>query len=1087
MAIDKNIKKKIDSMIMDSVESPGSTAIVPEQITSPAEIATTDPDVFTGESEQVAGVLTDSIKAGISAAKRQKEFVKAQGQVPINRPVVPQGQQDPLGAQIIKEQEMKAAKEQAATGEVIDQTKNSATADAPLGTDAKATVAPMTQQQRAEYERSIQAPLEEGVDARPSVVGGGRLSADFVTNEEDFARHMAAIRDAVRKDVDKISYEKVFEEALQKGWTQKDIDKLIDPNSRMSVDVNEAATNILIRLRAAENSNKARDKFLDAYQNDTLTPKIQMEYQNAMDYEAAVTEALTSNKTELARTFGIHNFKIDDLVNSSDEHLMKVLSQRGGSDRLLTMALISKHSKKGNSPKQREWTSRMLAGGAKTRDILYYTYYSNILSSPDTFQRIIGGTGIFAAYKAIHKIGDVVVGNVRYGVQRAAGVEDATLPISMRELMLDALILPKALGDGIRAAGRGFKTNMQHYGNGRIDFVPAEKNPFYMAKKENETIAGKATRLFWNGLGMVTSVPHRGLIAMDDFFKAAAMRMELSSLAARRAEEIRVDAIKSGKTDVEAESMANEVFQSLVEYPSPEIWNQAVKLGEDITLTGRLTGALGKLEDLYNAIPGMRVVMSFFRSPMNGIKETTKIIPGLNLAPDLVKALREGGSGRDFDIAVSKLAIGSYAAASIADMSGFSEENEWGITGAMPYDQKSRKMMMDRGVQPFSYYRKRSMFTPEEIEQIKNDPNVTITDEFVFRSYIGYEPVGAMVGAIATITEYLQHEEFAQSNDPDYSDPEAVAFADSLITSSAIGMGSYLSEVPMLTSLSGFFDAVAFRPEDVTGTEAFLQEGSRVATNFAMLSNPFDPSTRWAGMQTYANKLFSPEIYQKTGGDLNSFGMEQDYNEADPMLRGVLDAIAQNKSNSAYHRFFYGDELLPKYNTLHGNQLEKEGSMVERGFATRNTLLDQSVERNLLTVSGVIYPNKAPHTYSKIRLKPNNKHDFEYALGNVPLMDEDGNPTHFGRTAKQELSILAADKDLMDSILNGTDEEKKDAIEEVSAVVAAAKKSALYYTMQQDPEFAIRVNEIEQKRFDATDVYQNKIEDLFGFPVEQAR
>lgn len=1082
MAISNDIEKKINKTV--GAETPTSLAGVVEPMMPSAPS-----DPFTGEETQVAGLLFDAIKGGTKAALKQVEkkggeIVESvvgpemkqrltdvyyeQGQVPLNRPVVPQGQKKPEGMKIEKDA-------------APDKTKSTEVPQTETTEEPTITVTPMTEQQMAEYGRSIQSPMEEGVDARPRDIGGGRLSAEFVTNEEDFARHMAAIRDATRQEVEKISYKQVFDDALKRGWTQKEIDKLIDPNSRMSVDVNEAATNILIRLRAAENSIMYRDKFLEAYQDGSLTPQLQMQYQNALDYEAAVTEALTSNKSEIARVFGIHNYKMDDLINMEDEHLRKVLASRGGTDRLLMTALMST-GKRATAPKQREWITRMAAGGAKTRDILYYTYYSNILSSVDTFQRIIGGTGLFATYKALHKVGETAVGNARYGIQKKAGVKDPTLPISGSELLLDAMVLPKAFWNGLTAGYRAFTKNMQHYGNSRIDFVPADKNPMYMQKKEGETFNEKALRLGINAIGLATSIPHRGLIAVDDFFKAMTMRMELTSLAARKADETRSRLLDQGIKNVDADSAAEKVFDAYLNYPSPEIWNEAVTLAEDVTLTGRLRSNFGKsAQNLYNSIPTMRVWFSFFQSPANSIRETTKILPGLNLAPDLWKAIKGEATGRDFDIAMAKLGIGAMTATSIASISGFNEDNEWGVTGAMPYDAKTRKTLMDSNVQPFSVYYKKSMFSPEELEAFKNDKNVTVTDQFVFKSYIGYEPVGAMVGAIATVTEYMAQEQFEEFNDPEFNDSEALSFGTNLITSSVVATASYMSEVPMLTGVGRFFDSVAYKPEDVTGSEALMGEAAGIATNFMMLANPLDPSTRYAGFQSYANKLFSPEVYQNSGTDLTFLGLEEDYNEMDPMLRKVMDAIGQHRANSAYHRYFYGEELLPKYNTLHGNTLEKEGSTLERGFATRITIYDDSPERKLLNFSGATYPSKAPDSYSRVKLKPNNKSDYEFALGNIPLMDEEGNQTHNGLTAKGALSMMiSTNKDIMEQLTGSNEELKEEISQEVRAVISAAKKTALTYAMQRDPEFALRINEIDNKRKESLDVYQINLQEQFG-------
>jgi len=1005
-------------------------------------------DIFTGESYEVAGLgragrgLVEDLKRVYTqpplppTRPEQKEVVTEQAEVPPEAPMP------------VEQPSISAGPEQA---QGVPET------DIPN----------MTQEDLNEYQARLNL-IDENTrtTGKPSEVGGGRLSIDTLVSDQDFADHLQAMTGVVKQDLQRISIEDVYNEALQKGWTQKDIDDLIKGGAFQTPE--DAATAVIIRMRSADEVMKAREAFL----KNPESLQAQVAFDRAMAYDYAIARGLQNKKTNWGRVGGVLNYTIDP-SKTADEQLRNIIDRKGGAMRLRMLAWLDSRTTK---PKQREWLMRVASGGKQAKDILYYHYYGAMLSSPETWQRVLGGSALFTAVRAVER--PVAAG---YGYLRGkfTGNPDH---ITAREVLLDALILPRALMDGFISAGRAAYHNKQYIGVPRMEYQTAERNPIRFGVEEGDSALTRAFKGMVNLYGLSVSIPHRAMIGFDEFFKAFNMRMELTSHATRKADQVYRAAIENGASKAEADELAGNVFNEFLLYPDEKMWDDATRLAEDATLTGRLEGGWKHLEDLANTIPTFRIAgNAFIRAPLQGGVKTAEMIPVVGplvsqrYRNDLFMIV-DKKTGRvptaiDHDIAMARWMVGAsvmtVVGAYVSDRRDAlleSEDKDWGITGGMPYSDEERSVRIARGEQPFSVWYKRSRFSDEELAKFEGHPGVVITKDRVYKSYLGYEPVGALIGIAATSSEYIA------INDQDTEFNEKLAMQTTSIIgdmldkidsmgnyAAAVGEGTsyYAADLPMLSGFGNFFESVMYREQDQSVIEALGEEYMRNLASFGILSNP----TGWnAAALNYADNLFDSTRYETRGQNMNMM----DYGDMPPYLRAIMDEIGAHRVNNPIVGSLTSGEKYEQYNLITGQTRQEEGSMTERALASNTTIENTDDAFKPLLMAKVAMP-RIPEKIDKIPMDMQQRSDYAYAYSNLPITNEYGTPVYGGRTVAEELRMIWADEDWKQRVKSEQTDDPlvvrriEAARQRVRDVLSAAKKSAEYYVKQKHPAIESRV------------------------------
>lgn len=216
-------------------------------------------------------------------------------------------------------------------------------------------------------------------------------------------------------------------------------------------------------------------------------------------------------------------------------------------------------------------------------------------------------------------------------------------------------------------------------------------------------------------LGVGIRWPSRLMITTDAFFKGINYRMELKALALR-------DATARGFTGTE---LVREVAR-LEATPPTEVQERAQEFALLNTFQNELGPGGQKMIQALNALPVLRVIFPFVKTPTNIAKWTIYRTPGLNLLSSQYRQdLATPGATRD--LALARMSMGALVGASVAYLASAGL-----LTGGGPADRTLARDLRETGWQPYS---------------------IKVGDTFY--SYNRLDPIGAVIGLVADTSEIL--------------------------------------------------------------------------------------------------------------------------------------------------------------------------------------------------------------------------------------------------------------------------------------------------------------------------------------------
>lgn len=342
------------------------------------------------------------------------------------------------------------------------------------------------------------------------------------------------------------------------------------------------------------------------------------------------------------------------------------------------------------------------------------------------------------------------------------------------------------------------KVRYREIGRRLFGMVQGAREGLYLGGKafwteEASDLAGKIEARRYQAipgkLGKLVRIPGRMLLGEDEFFKAVGRRMELGSLAVRKAAD-------EGLTGAAYKRRVADLLAN----PTDDMMDAAVQASEYLTFTKDL-GEHGKALQRLARHPAARFVVPFVRTPINIVKFAAERSPFGLLMKD-VRADLLGKNGKVArDLAAARMMMGTGLGAYVASLA-----SEGHITGGGPSDPRERAALYQTGWQPYS---------------------VKVGDQWV--SYGRLEPLGMLVGVAADYAEIRAA----------MSDEEADKVA-AMIT------GAISKNLVSKTWLSGLSDLLqAIEDPDRYG-ERYVQRqvGTVIPTGVAQVARTADPVLR---------------------------------------------------------------------------------------------------------------------------------------------------------------------------------------------------------------------------------------------------
>jgi hypothetical protein len=320
------------------------------------------------------------------------------------------------------------------------------------------------------------------------------------------------------------------------------------------------------------------------------------------------------------------------------------------------------------------------ANKATTSDMLYEIWINSLLSNPATHAvNMISNATVVVSSVIERKVASWIGSDV------AAGEASA----QMKGIVEGAK-------DGWKLAAKALRT-----GESTDPLTKLEVQHRSSISASNLELSGGLGRAA-NYIGSAVRTPGRFLLAGDELFKAIGYRMELQSLAYR----------KAYNEGLEPEAFAKRV-QEILDNPPANIRLASTDAARYQTFTNPLGDAGQSLQKIRDQVPFGRLVVPFLRTPVNVAKYAMQRTPLAPLMPTFRADMVAGGARKD--LALARLALGSTTMAITAGMA-----QQGYITGNGPVNYDARRILEMSGWKPNSILLGDTYYSISRLDPIGN-------------------------------------------------------------------------------------------------------------------------------------------------------------------------------------------------------------------------------------------------------------------------------------------------------------------------------------------------------------------------------
>jgi len=508
--------------------------------------------------------------------------------------------------------------------------------------------------------------------------------------------------------------------------------------------------------------------------------------------------------------------------------------------------------------------------GKNMREAVFRTWINGLLANPVTHGLNLTSGGL----AIVGKVGERATARAISMATGSGGVAPGEVGALMSGIF-------NGFSDAVRAAG---KAMVKGEGSERFAKLEMKKSEPWGEMFNKVGTTGWALTV----LGKFFESPGRMLMAGDEFLKGINYRMELESLATRRAyEELEQGALKIAKKEkltgkaaskrvadiiAEGEGLQKRI-REIIENPPDELQFKSVEEARVNTFTNPLKGdtAIGSFGASINKLtqkhPALRIAIPFIRTPANIIQYGVERSP-LHVLPrsKFWKDVAKPGAKRD--IAIAKVAFGTMVGGVAANLS-----QQGIITGGGPNNRFQKNLMMQSGWKPYS---------------------IKVGDSYI--QYDRLAPWGKILGVAADIAEVAGE---LSSEDP--------AKLDEFVFGLGLRAGTLVNPEYLTDNLSQLFEVV----KDKKNAERYV---ANMAQTLVPLSGALrgvrramDPNVRevversseddWKPLETVINSIKNiiPGLSEDNVPRLNMFGEEVMYPQgvgpdiASPILASKAD------------------------------------------------------------------------------------------------------------------------------------------------------------------------------------------------------
>jgi len=552
----------------------------------------------------------------------------------------------------------------------------------------------------------------------------------------------------------------------------------------------------------------------------------------------------------------------------------------------------------------------------KLADSAYYTFMSNLLSSPTTWMDNFVGSSLHGVLISAEDMIAVTVGKTRRKISKTLKRE-TDVPediVEYDDVVTGLHAFWAGMKDGLDGAAHVLKTGDRagYKGESRMrspitadNLIPSKelkvKNPFtemtynFNTSKLKDTFVGK----FIDGMGFIQSIPMRALAAGDEIVGNTMARMALHREAAKfvRNETKRLRA--EGVSDQEIRKRLVKEVSDFVETQPGEIYTGTKEVKDMIQFTykwdktHRADRVYSKINDGLNH-PSIRFFTPFANTLTKIVDQSASRIPGMNfISPQFYKDVQQGG--KYLDRAISRLMLGGTGMGL-----AYYSASEGKLTGSGPTDFTQRQALMKTGWQPYSLVFDMDELSDAQVKELKKLTDVSIGEGKYYVSYQRFDMMAQVMAMGADLNDALRFSRESPTAEP-YQE---------LMMAYATSSAEFMSNLPVMQFVGemhalsgGYYEDKGDRIVDLF--QRMIIQGGQAAA----LSIPGVGMTQ----STLANQIAKtldkeqtvkgPDEFQMGHDILSSAALDKLKNKVYsriPVLRGELDLELDNAGRPIY-------------------------------------------------------------------------------------------------------------------------------------------------------------------------------------------
>jgi hypothetical protein len=706
--------------------------------------------------------------------------------------------------------------------------------------------------------------------------------------------------DALGIETKRVTFTEIRNKAADLGIDEKFLNRLLTPDGKMMPN----AVDTYRAMQVLEQSAQELDRLFTKVNAGTATESEMLQLQQQITMHGMIQKSVKGLQSETARALAIMRVPRD----ATTDIIRQTLDEAGGEKSLRDLARA--YMATGLSPAAK---SKMLERSMfeTVKDVWFTTWINGLLSSPVTHARNIVGNAGFGIYRMPERMLAGLFSRMpdsmrvaRESMNPFSPLFKNIDPLSARERVeLDEVLntmqaLSGTISDGWRLASKAFKENAPSDPLSKLELTgrygPRDINAATFGQAD-DTLLGKGINLY----GKAITLPGRALMAEDEFFKGIFYQNALRDQIGRRARSVYRQAVEAGDDEAAALAKAEIEVRDLFANTPDDISQAALEAARRGTFTMELPPGLKKIEEMFQH-PALKMFVPFFRTPTNIALEVIERTPFAPVSSRFRADFNKGGPTRD--LALAKVSMGSMVMWGISELAG-----EGYLTGAAPGRASDREAFLRSGAQAYALVLPRGSFSESQIDKLSSAGKVTLSDDKVYFSFQGLEPLGAM---LAIGADYAKFAANTESNED----------VNTVFGASVYAMYNYMGSQPALQGISDVMALMKGFTQGEVKVDDFVNGLVKQVGSFAIGGSPLGAySSAVAGIERYMDPNASDTSVKGLGLDVG--------------VAGFYEAFKRYQSRLPY----YSDKLPPKLNLWGETVQQGQGNLSELIMPTRVT------------------------------------------------------------------------------------------------------------------------------------------------------